>query len=61
MEKKKCNINFIRLKRGGTVVSVRISAKGSTKKEYAERIFRTRVLQSQGRRTLRSATKNQEG
>jgi len=29
---------------------VRISAKGSTKKEYAERIFRTRVLQSQGKK-----------
>ena len=29
-KKKKCNINFIRLKRGGTVVSARISAKEST-------------------------------
>ena len=31
-KKKKCNINFIRLKRGGTVVNVRISAKGSTRR-----------------------------
>jgi hypothetical protein len=31
-EKKKCNINFIRLKRGGTVVNVRILAKGSTRR-----------------------------
>ena len=30
MEKKKCNINFIRFGRGGTVVSARISAKEST-------------------------------
>ena len=30
--KKKCNINFILLKRGGTVVNVRISAKGSTRR-----------------------------
>jgi len=28
---KKCDINFIRLERGGTVVSARISAKESTR------------------------------
>ena len=31
MKKKKCDINFIRLERGGTVVSARISAKESTR------------------------------
>ena len=42
-KKKKCNINFIRLKRGGTVVSARISAK-----ESKGRIGRGDILDKQG-------------
>ena len=38
-----CNINFIRLKRGGTVVSARISAK-----ESKGRIGRGDILDKQG-------------
>jgi hypothetical protein len=60
-KKKKCNINFIRLKRGGTVVNVRISAKGSTKKKkYAGEIFRTRGLQSTRRRSMLGRYSEQE-
>ena len=42
-KKKKCNINFIRLKRGGTVVNARISAK-----ESKGRIGRGDILDKQG-------------
>jgi hypothetical protein len=54
-ERKKCDINFIRLKRGGTVVNVRISAKGSTRRRsmlrgYSEQeYYRAKERRKDGR------------
>ena len=49
-ERKKCNINFIRLKRGGDCRKCEDIGQGEHKKRYAERIFRTRVLLDQGKK-----------